>query len=181
MRRSEVWTAHLVPFKPGTLRIAKGERLTFQQGPVVPDVFPPDPHTLSIVERGDVPRTIEEVLTCPACGPFFEAHDPGNDQEPPFNYVVNAGKPGLNQPGDSLLIDAEQPVTRARVTAAPGTTLHFICVIHPSDAGQAPGHVGPLAKGGSVLETTRVRIRNRPPGRVPCRATRASSSCSTST
>jgi hypothetical protein len=45
-------------FKPGTLRIAKGERLTFQQGPVVPDVFPPDPHTLSIVGRDDVPRTI---------------------------------------------------------------------------------------------------------------------------
>jgi hypothetical protein len=41
------------------------------------------------------------------------------------------GPPGLDQPGDSLLIDAEQPVTRARVTAAPGTTLHFICVIHP--------------------------------------------------
>jgi hypothetical protein len=115
----------------GTLRIGSGERLTFQQGPVVPDVFPPDPHTLSIVNRGDVPRTIEEVLTCPACGPFFEAHDPGNDQEPPFNYVVNVGPPGLDQPGDSLLIDAEQPVTRARVTAAPGTTLQFICVIHP--------------------------------------------------
>jgi hypothetical protein len=45
--------------------------------------------------------------------------------------VVNAGKPGLNQPGDSLLIDADHPVTRARVTASPGTTLHFICVIHP--------------------------------------------------
>jgi hypothetical protein len=118
-------------FKPGTLRIGSGERLTFQQGPVVPDVFPPDPHTLSIVHRGDVPRTIEEVLTCPACGPFFEEHDPGNDQEPPFNYVVNEGPPGLNQPGDSLLIDAEHPVTRARVTAAPGTTLQFICVIHP--------------------------------------------------
>jgi hypothetical protein len=115
----------------GTLRIGSGERLTFQQGPVVPDVFPPDPHTLSIVNRGDVPRTIEEVLTCPACGPFFEAHDPGNDQEPPFNYVVNVGPPGLDQPGDSLLIDAEQPVTRARFTAAPGTTLQFICVIHP--------------------------------------------------
>jgi hypothetical protein len=93
-------------FKPGTLRIGSGERLTFQQGPVVPDAFPPDPHTLSIVNRADVPRTIEEVLTCPACGPFFEAHDPGNDQEPPFNYVVNVGPPGLDQPGDSLLIDA---------------------------------------------------------------------------
>ena len=118
-------------FKPGTLRIDSGERLTFRQGPVVPDVFPPDPHTLSIVARDDVPDTIDEVLTCPACGPFFEAHDPGNDQEPPFTYVVNEGPPGLNQPGDSLLIDAEQRVTRARVTAPAGTTLHFICVIHP--------------------------------------------------
>jgi hypothetical protein len=75
----------------------------------VPDVFPPDPHTLSIVRRGDVPRTIEEVLTCPACTPFFEAHDPGNDQQPPFNYVVNVGKS----------------------TAARGTSLDFICAIHP--------------------------------------------------
>jgi hypothetical protein len=40
-------------------------------------------------------------------------------------------RPGQQPEGDSLLIDAEQPVTRARVTAAPGTTLHFICVIHP--------------------------------------------------
>ena len=45
--------------------------------------------------------------------------------------MVNVGRPGLDQPGDSLLIDAEQPVTRARVTADPGTTLHFICAIHP--------------------------------------------------
>ena len=118
-------------FDPGTLRIGSGEQLTFEQGPVVPDVFPPDPHTLSIVARIDVPRTIEEVLTCPACGPFFEAHDPGNDQQPPFNYVVNVGRPGLDQPGDSLLIDAEHPVTRARVTAARGTTLDYFCAIHP--------------------------------------------------
>jgi hypothetical protein len=118
-------------FSPGTLRIGSGEQLTFRQGPVVPDVFPPDPHTLSIVKRSDVPGTIEEVLTCPACAPFFEAHDPGNDQQPPFNYVVNVGKPGLDRPGDSLLIDAEHPVTRARVTAASGTTLDFICAIHP--------------------------------------------------
>jgi hypothetical protein len=29
------------------------------------------------------------------------------------------------------LIDAEHPGTRSRLTASPGTTLRFICVIHP--------------------------------------------------
>jgi hypothetical protein len=45
--------------------------------------------------------------------------------------VVNVGKPGLNQPGDSILITAEDPVIKARVTAQAGTTLRFICAIHP--------------------------------------------------
>jgi hypothetical protein len=31
-------------------------------------------------------------------------------------FVVNKGKPGLNRPADSLLVTAEHPVTRARVT-----------------------------------------------------------------
>jgi hypothetical protein len=69
----------------------------------VPDVFPPDPaHALDREPRRRAP------------------HHRGGPHPP-----------GLDQPGDSLLIDAEHPVTRARVTAAPGTTLRFICVIHP--------------------------------------------------
>ena len=78
-----------------------------------------------------VPQTIEEVLACEACGPILAAHDPDNNGEPPFEPVVNVGKPGLNRPGDSILITPEDPVVKARVTAQAGTTLRFICAIHP--------------------------------------------------
>jgi hypothetical protein len=33
--------------------------------------------------------------------------------------------------GDSLLVDADHPVIKARVSAPAGTTLRFICAIHP--------------------------------------------------
>jgi hypothetical protein len=118
-------------FKPGTLRIGHGEKLTFQEGPATPEAAGQEAHTLSIVARSDVPRTIEEVLTCEACGPILTAHDPDNNGEPPFNPVVNVGKPGLDQPGDSILITPEDPVIKARVTAPAGSRLRFICAIHP--------------------------------------------------
>jgi hypothetical protein len=118
-------------FTPATLRIERGATLTFREGPPQPPFVPVEPHTLSIVDRADLPRTLREVFFCPVCQPFLEAHDPGNDQRPPFNFVVNRGRPGLNQPGDSLLVTAEHPVTRARVTAPAGTTLHYLCAIHP--------------------------------------------------
>ena len=96
----------------------------------MPDVFPPDPHALDREPRRRAPHH-RGGPHLPGLRPVLRGARPGNDQEPPFNYVVNVGPPGLDQPGDSLLIDAEHPVTRARVTAAPGTTLRFICVIHP--------------------------------------------------
>ena len=118
-------------FKPGTLRIGHGEKLTFQEGPAIPPSPEVEAHTLSIVAKSDVPQTIEEVFACEACGPILAGHDPDNNGEPPFNPVVNVGKPGLNQPGDSILITNEDPVIKARVTAQAGTTLRFICSIHP--------------------------------------------------
>jgi hypothetical protein len=117
-------------FAPGTLRIERGATLTFRQGPPQPPfAFPEgvDPHTLSIVDRADLPRTLRELFFCPACQPFLEAHDPFG---PSPTFIVNRGRPGLNQPGDSLLITADHPVTRARVTAPAGTTLHYLCAVH---------------------------------------------------
>jgi hypothetical protein len=118
-------------FAPGTLHIQHGATLTFREGAPQPPFIPVEPHTLSIVRAADVPTTLRQIFNCPVCGPILEAHDPGNDQQPPFVYRVNKGRPGLNQPGDSLLVDADHPVIRARVTASAGTTLRFICAIHP--------------------------------------------------
>jgi hypothetical protein len=118
-------------FAPGTLHIQQGATLTFRQGPPQPSFAGPvEPHTLSIVDRADLPRTLRELFFCDVCQPFLEAHDPGNDQQPPFVYRVNKGGPGLDVAGDSLLIDADHPVIRARVTAQAGTTLHYLCAIH---------------------------------------------------
>jgi hypothetical protein len=120
-------------FSPGTLHIQHGATLTFREGPPQPPfAFEEgvDPHTLSIVRRADLPRTLRELVECEVCGPILEAHDPGNDGEPPFVYRVNKGGPGLDVAGDSLLVDADHPVIRARVTAPAGTTLHYLCAIH---------------------------------------------------
>jgi hypothetical protein len=49
--------------------------------------------------------------------------------------VPNAGKPGLNEPGDSPGLFPSKTGKYApmsiKVTAAPGTTLYFMCAVHP--------------------------------------------------
>ena len=117
-------------FRPGTLHIKHGATLTFRQGPPQPpSVFPDgvEPHTLSIVRRADLPRTLQELFECEVCGPFLEAHDLEGASP---NFVVNVGRAGLNRPGDSLLITNDHPVTTAPVTAPAGTTLHYLCAVH---------------------------------------------------
>lgn len=117
-------------FRPGTLHIKHGATLTFRQGPPQPpSVFPDgvEPHTLSIVRRADLPRTLQELFECEVCGPFLEAHDAFGESP---TFIVNEGRAGLNRPGDSLLITNDHPVTTAPVTAPAGTTLHYLCAVH---------------------------------------------------
>jgi hypothetical protein len=49
--------------------------------------------------------------------------------------VVNAGAPGLDAPGDSLLFFDDQSVT-ATVSAPSGARLFYLCAIHPWMQGQ---------------------------------------------
>ena len=44
--------------------------------------------------------------------------------------VVDVGSPGFNEPGDSLFFGQGESIS-ADVTAAPGTTLKYLCAIHP--------------------------------------------------
>lgn len=91
-------------------------------------------HTASVVRAADVPKTIDDIFACFApdsvCGKILARHDPGNDGKPPFNKLVNSGPDGFNQAGDSRLM---LPGTSAlaKITAPAGTTLHYICAIHP--------------------------------------------------
>lgn len=94
-------------------------------------------HTFSLVRRGEVPGSLREVENCFGRGPCDEiavAHgainpDTGEEQDP-TTPLVNVGKEGFNEPGDSVLIPPSGRAT-VKVSAAAGTTLHFICAIHP--------------------------------------------------
>jgi plastocyanin len=95
-----------------------------------------EPHTVTIANRADLPQTIPQLDACFEPGGFcietIEAHDPGLDEQPPFNFRVNRGGPGLDTRGDSLLFAGPfAQAIRGRVTAAPGTNLFYLCVIHP--------------------------------------------------
>ena len=94
------------------------------------------PHTVTIARRSDLPQTIAQLDACFAPGGFcietIEAHDPGLDEQPPFNFRVNRGGPGLDTRGDSLLFGGPfDQAIRGRVTAPAGRTLYYLCVIHP--------------------------------------------------
>jgi plastocyanin len=95
-----------------------------------------DPHTVTIGRRSDLPQNIAQLDACfepgGLCIETIEAHDPGLDEQPPFNIRVNRGRPGLNTRGDSLLFGGPfAQAIRGRVTAPAGTTLFYLCAIHP--------------------------------------------------
>lgn len=119
-------------FAPEAITVRSGERIRF----VDRDQDDDEPHTATIVNKADLPSNFDELDACfegGPCGEALAAHDPNGDQEPPFVLVVNQGQPGLDTAGDSLLFggDLDNQSISARVTAASGTTLQYLCAIHP--------------------------------------------------
>ena len=55
------------------------------------------------------------------------------DTSPVKTYILNQGKPGFNTRGDSLALAPAGPHKQAKVqvTAPAGTTLYYLCAIHP--------------------------------------------------
>jgi hypothetical protein len=121
-------------FAPGTVVVRSGATITMANST-------PDPHTLSIVTKSQLPRTFKQLESCAACAAIAKSHGinieepPTGPPGPPPHPLVDVGAAGFNAPGDSIVIGPKgrpggQPVT-FKVTAAPGTTLNFLCVIHP--------------------------------------------------
>jgi plastocyanin len=115
-------------FATGTVRVRSGATVTLLN-------TTGDPHTLSIVSPAQLPRTIGQVENCKVCKSIAKAHgvNPNEESGPPAHPLVNVGAPGFNQPGDSVIISPKGPHGKVtfKITAKPGTTLHFMCAIHP--------------------------------------------------
>jgi plastocyanin len=117
-------------YVPGTTPIRSGGTVTMTNAT-------DEPHTLSIVKSGDLPRTVGQVNNCSVCADITRAHgvDPNGPPPggPPPNLVVDVGGTGFDQPGDSIFVGPKGSgsTVRFNVTAKAGTTLHYLCIIHP--------------------------------------------------
>jgi len=110
-------------FTPGMIKVASGEEVTWTH-----DDNATAPHTVTIVE--EFPEsTLDAIFACGApgepCDVALTAHFSGG-----FNPVVEAGSAGLDAPGDSLLFFDDTSAT-ATVSAPAGSTLRYLCAIHP--------------------------------------------------
>ena len=113
-------------FAPGTITVRPGERVTWVDGDQSRD-----PHTVTVVNARNVPDTIEEVFECQVCG-LAGAHleDPNDPSSGIATFRLNAGPPGFNTEGDSILFMDGQRIS-ARINTTAGRTLRYICAIHP--------------------------------------------------
>jgi hypothetical protein len=98
------------------------------------------PHTFTVLAKKDVPKSARTLFNCSACNKLTRAHgaDPNSNAPPRFPFLENGigqlTPPSVDRPGDSGLVGSrgrKGEFLDLRVTARPGTTLYFICLIHP--------------------------------------------------
>ena len=127
-------------FVPGTVKVKSGCKLTFEFA----TSDQADPHSLTIVKRSDLPRTMDQMQNCKICKQIKGKHVgdptvPASPKNPILHWIVNVGRPGLDVPGDSISIFEATakgaPPGHNRVSivvsARAGTTLNFMCGMHP--------------------------------------------------
>jgi hypothetical protein len=97
------------------------------------------PHTFTVVARKDAPKTGLQMLNCRICNTLAKAHgaNPNSDAPPKYPFLENgvgqATAPSIDKAGDSGITGPGKKNEHIdlKVTAAPGTKLYFMCLIHP--------------------------------------------------
>jgi plastocyanin len=93
------------------------------------------PHTFSLVKKSEQPQTAKamDAFFGPngPGGEFLQAHevDPENEEAPPGKPLVDVGEEGFDQRGDSQFFAGKKQ--DVKITAKSGSTLYFMCLIHP--------------------------------------------------
>jgi plastocyanin len=127
----EATTMH---FEPAAVTVKSGGTVTFVNSES------DEPHTVTVVNRAELPRTQAQVENCAACrlalGHLKNPRDPENS--PIKTYVLDKGAKGFDTRGDSVFLAPKGPHKRATVTvtAPAGTTLYYLCAVHPWMQGQ---------------------------------------------
>ena len=121
-------------FDRHSLTVRSGDLVTWRN-----DVDPNgegEPHTITIAANKDtLPSNIDEVFNCggpgTACEPA-QGHVDDDFNPIPGKEVLNAGPEGLDEVGDSLLLGPNRgDQISAKVSASKGTTLYYLCAVHP--------------------------------------------------
>jgi hypothetical protein len=120
--------ADTMHFQKDEIAVQKGGRITLIDRTEAP-------HSFSLVTRRQIPKTARGVDACFSrgpCGRLAVEHgavnpETGEEQEP-TTPLVNAGKAGFNQPGDSVLIP---PGGRTTVNVTGAKDMYYLCAIHP--------------------------------------------------
>jgi plastocyanin len=119
-------------FAPENIKVEKGDTVTWEDKATTIV-----PHTISIFDPKLLPIDFATAYICNwderilgvdgPCLQFMDAHG----GIPPVTPVVDVKGKGLDAPGDSIFLLPPDTSVSAQVTARPGTTLHYICIIHP--------------------------------------------------
>jgi plastocyanin len=95
-------------------------------------------HTITLAaNRAALPSNIDEVMNCGGPGTACEpaaGHVDDQFNPIPGMDVIDPGNDGLNAVGDSLLLapmGSPGETISAKVTAPAGTTLFYVCAVHP--------------------------------------------------
>lgn len=97
------------------------------------------PHTFTVIQKKDAPKTGLQVMNCRICNQLAKAHgaNPNSNAPPKFQYLENGvgqNTPSkVDKPGDSGLTGQGKKgeSINLTVTAPAGTKLYFICLVHP--------------------------------------------------
>ena len=130
-------------FFDGPATVVKGEELRIVNDTSVRKV---GPHTFSLAKKSVLPDTSKEFKNCftpgKVCMDIATAHKFNPKTEKIGKPVVDAGAKGWNRSftkdhaGDSWYTETKGEDHTRRVTASAGTTLRFLCAIHPDMQGK---------------------------------------------
>jgi plastocyanin len=121
-------------FSPGTVTVKSGGTITFKFDK--PGSM--EPHTMTILHQSDLPKTGAQAENCKPCERYATPHlknpkAPPDQNNPIVHWTLNKGNPGFDTVGDSVAIQepGKHKSVTITVTAKPGTTLYFVCAVHP--------------------------------------------------